>query len=123
MITSIEIKGLKLQAFHGVLPQEHTVGNLYCIDLILQADLAQAMTTDHLEDTLNYATAVQIIREEMAVPSSLLEHVAGRIIRRLAETWPQAQKADLRIAKEAPPVGAEVEYGAFHVQCDLRTLS
>lgn len=123
MITSIEIKGLKLQAFHGVLPQEHTVGNLYCIDLTVRADLAKAMTTDRLEDTLSYATAVRIIQEEMNTPSALLEHVAGRILRRLAATWPEAQEADLRIAKEAPPVGAEVGCCAFRVTCDLHTLS
>lgn len=123
MITSIEIKGLKLQAFHGALPQERTVGNLYCIDLTVQADLTKAMDTDRLEDTLNYATAVQIIREEMTIPSALLEHVAGRIISRLAATWPEALQADLRIAKEAPPVGTEVESCAVRIECDLHAFS
>lgn len=122
LTTTIEIKGLKLQAFHGVLPQEHAVGNAYRIDLTIEAGLAAAMKTDRLADTLDYAAAVKIVQEEMAIPSALLEHAAGRILRRVAATWPQARKADLRIAKQTPPVGGEVESCAFRVECDLREL-
>lgn len=108
MTTSIEIRGLRLQAFHGVLPQERTVGNFYTIDLTIGADLAAAVETDDLGDTIDYGAVVRIIREEMDRPSALLEHVAGRILRHIAWTFPQATEADLSIAKLAPPVEGEV---------------
>lgn len=38
----IHLKGLKLYAFHGVLPQENKVGAEYTIDLRLKTDFTQA---------------------------------------------------------------------------------
>lgn len=109
MITSIEIQNLKLQAFHGALPQERSVGNLYRIDLSVDADIAQAVVTDRLQHTINYAEVIEVIRTEMSLPSSLLEHVGGRIVGRLLERWPAITHYDLRIAKLTPPVKADVE--------------
>lgn len=115
MKTAIEIRGLKMQAFHGALSQERTVGNLYVVDLTLTADLTAAVESDDLDDTIDYGIVVRIIREEMSRPSALLEHVAGRILHHVAWTFPQAAEADLRIAKIAPPVAGEVESCAVRV--------
>ena len=49
MITKIEISNLKIQAFHGALPQEHIVGNSYSIDLTITTDFSAAMVSDNLE--------------------------------------------------------------------------
>lgn len=38
----IHLKGLKLYAYHGVLPQENQVGAEYTIDLRLKTDFTQA---------------------------------------------------------------------------------
>lgn len=51
----IHLKGLKLYAFHGVLPQENKVGAEYTIDLRLKTDFTQAAENDRLEGTINYA--------------------------------------------------------------------
>ena len=116
MTTAIEITGLRCQAFHGVLPQEHTVGNLYEIDATIEADLTRATATDELADTINYADAVDVILAEMRKPSRLIEHVAGRIVESLRRRFPQAEGIDLRIAKLSPPIPADVKACAVHVR-------
>ncbi len=116
MISQIEIRDLELQAFHGVLSQERVVGNLYSIDASLSVDFTAAMESDQLTDTVNYAAVVWLIQEEMAQPSQLIEHVAGRILKRIHRTWPQVTGVDLRIAKLAPPIEAKVQACAVHVQ-------
>lgn len=116
MVTLIEIQNLKLQAFHGALPQERTVGNDYRIDAILEADIPEAMESDELQDTVNYAEVVEAIREEMKIPSNLLEHVAGRILKRLHKDFPRIRKTDLRIAKMVPPIEADIEACAVHIK-------
>ena len=116
MTTLIEIQNLRLQAYHGALPQERIVGNSYRIDATLETDFLKAMESDELTDTVNYAEVVGAIRDEMNRPSSLLEHVAGRIIRRLHNDFPPIRKIDLRIAKMAPPVQADIEACAVHVK-------
>jgi len=116
MTTKITINNLKLQAFHGVLPQEHIVGNLYSIDLTITTDYSQAMVSDNLEDTISYADAAEIVKEEMLIPSQLLEHVAGRIIRHLQSRWgDRIQGIDLEIKKLSPPISMDIEFCGVHV--------
>ncbi|MBR0037823.1 MAG: dihydroneopterin aldolase [Bacteroidales bacterium] len=117
MKSYIEIDNLQLQAFHGVLEQEHSVGNLYRIDCKIEVDVTRAMESDELTDTVSYADVVSIIQKEMQLPSKLLEHVAGRIVSQIRQQYgQQVQGIDLRIAKLCPPIGhAQVEACALHI--------
>ena len=73
------------------------------------------MKTDNLEGTLNYAEVYQKVREEMATPSKLLEHVAGRIAHRLFSDFPEIQKLQLSITKVNPPMGADSDGAGVEV--------
>ena len=97
MSSKIYLRNVRFHAFHGVLPQEGIVGNDYLVNLVLDYDFSSAMQTDDLQGTLNYAEVYQKVREEMAVPSKLLEHVAGRIAYRLFSDFPEIQKLQLSI--------------------------
>ncbi len=107
MSSKIYLRNVRFHAFHGVLPQERIVGNDYLVNLVLDYDFSSAMQTDDLQGTLNYAEVYQKVREEMAVPSKLLEHVAGRIAHRLFSDFPEIQKLQLSITKVNPPMGAD----------------
>ena len=107
MSSKIYLRNVRFHAFHGVLPQEGIVGNDYLVNLMLDYDFSSAMQTDELQGTLNYAEVYQKVREEMAVPSKLLEHVAGRIAHRLFSDFPEIQKLQLSITKVNPPMGAD----------------
>lgn len=110
MTHSVIIKGLKLYAYHGVLPQERIVGSYFTIDVRIYTDFTRAMQTDELDGTISYADVYDIIRDEMATPSKLLEHVGGRITDRIFRQYPgQAARITLCISKENPPMGAECE--------------
>ena len=107
--STIYIKSLRLHAFHGVLPQERTVGNDYEVTARVNYDIRRAVQTDNVADTLNYAELCRLITEEMAQPSSLIEHVAGRVARRIFSTFPAANSLTLSITKTNPPMGADCE--------------
>lgn len=111
----ISINGLKVYARHGVYEQERKVGNDFEVDLHLDVPRSDdAMASDCLADTINYAEAVEIIKGEMAMPSRLLEHVAGRIRRRLEQAYPgQIAGGALTVAKLAPPISAELSSVSF----------
>lgn len=68
-------------------------------------DVETAATTDELQDTLSYADLFQIAKEEMMIPSQLLEHVAGRICLHIYQAHSCAQAIDITIEKENAPVG------------------
>lgn len=115
MSSKIYLRNVRFHAFHGVLPQEGIVGNDYLVNLVLDYDFSSAMKTDDLQGTLNYAEVYQKVREEMAVPSKLLEHVAGRIAHRLFSDFPEIQKLQLSITKVNPPVGADSDGAGVEV--------
>lgn len=115
MSSEIYLRNVRFHAFHGVLPQEGIVGNDYLVNLVLDYDFSSAMKTDDLQGTLNYAEVYQKVREEMAVPSKLLEHVAGRIAHRLFSDFPEIQKLQLSITKVNPPMGADSDGAGVEV--------
>jgi len=104
----IELKKMIFHAHHGVEEQEQIVGNTFQVDLKLFLDLKKAIESDKLEDTLNYADIYKIIKEEMLIPSHLLEHVAGRIIRKIRQNYSCISKIKIRLAKINPPIEGEI---------------
>ena len=95
----IVLSNLRFHACHGVMEQERIVGADYRLE--------QAVETDRVEDTLNYATAYDLIRREMQQPSQLLEHVAGRIGKSLMSAFPLIRALTVELTKVNPPMGAD----------------
>ena len=102
--STIELCGLKFFARHGVLPEERLQGNTFTVDLSLEADISQAIATDALDDTINYAEAYEVVKHEMSQPSQLLEHVCGRISHALLHRFATLQRVRVRVAKHNPPI-------------------
>ena len=102
----IHMEGMKFYAFHGVLPQENLVGANFYIDLKLKTDFTRAAETDELAGTVSYADIHTVVKEEMKIPSKLLEHVCQRIARRLFHDFPTIETIDISLFKENPPMGA-----------------
>ncbi len=103
------IRRLRLYAFHGVMEQERRVGGWYVLDLRVKVDVSEAMRSDCVDDTLSYADLLSVVRQEMGVPSALLEHVAARIWQAVFSRFPQAQAIELKLTKENPPMGADCD--------------
>ena len=103
----IYINDLRFHAFHGVMPQERLTGNDYSVDLRVGYDVSSAMLSDHVNDTVNYATLYEIVRQEMSVPSQLVERVAYRIADRISHRYPDVTRMDVRVTKLNPPLGAD----------------
>ena len=112
------LKDIRLQGFHGVLPQERVVGAYFIINVSIGTDFSRAMATDELEGTISYADAYEVVKAEMAMPSQLLEHLAGRICKALLERFPAADTIHLEIFKENPPMGADC--GGAGVSVDVK---
>ena len=105
----ILLKDLRFQARHGVGAQETLVGNEFTVNLRLRTDLTKAVRTDDVADTLSYADVFEAVRDEMSRPSQLLEHVAGRIARRLFHDFPALDEIGLKLMKRNPPMGADID--------------
>jgi len=108
MTTQIELREMIFHAYHGVLQQEKMVGNTFIVNLLVIADLSNAIQSDRLEDTIDYSQIFSLVKDEMSIPSQLLEHVGGRIVHSLKEKFPIIKEITLRLSKLNPPFSGEV---------------
>lgn len=103
----IEIKGLRLMACHGCLPEEQTTPQPFVLDVSLYRDLTRAGKTDALEDTVNYAEVVErITRTVCDVTCRLIERVASRVAEMLLKEYP-LEIVTVRVHKPQAPVDAD----------------
>jgi dihydroneopterin aldolase len=105
----IQVKNIKLYAFHGCLNEEAKIGSDYRIDLEVKTNLQSSSESDELIDTVDYVHLNFIVKEEMAIRSKLLEHVAKRILDRVLIELKTVKKATISVAKINPPIGGNVE--------------
>lgn len=112
----IVLNDLRFYAYHGVLPQERRVGGDYSVTLRIEADLSEAVASDDVALTLNYAELYEVVKREMLIPSRLLEHVAGRIAKSVIDTFPQAQSIALKVVKLNPPMGADCQGAGVEIR-------
>lgn len=105
--SQIRLSGLKFYAYHGVLHQERTVGAYFILNLTIDTDFSEALSSDKLDATISYADVLATVQDVMRKPSALLEHLAGRICQALFDGFPAAMAIHLDITKQNPPMGAD----------------
>ena len=116
-IGTIELEGMEFRANHGCLEREKIVGNDFVVDFRGDVDMSAAIESDNLEDAVNYALIYDAVAREMAQPSDLLEHVAGRIMKALAAEFPQFVSFSVRVSKKRPPVDGIVQWSRITLTC------
>ena len=104
----ISLENICLFAYHGCLAEETVIGSDYRVDIEVGANLEEAALSDDLQDTADYVTIHRIAKEEMAVPSKLLEHVARRIALRILAEIRMVERGRVRVSKINPPIGGDV---------------
>jgi dihydroneopterin aldolase len=105
----IDVKGIRLFAYHGCMDEESRIGTDYEVNLTVWADLTTSAQTDKLKDTVDYVALNRIVKEEMAIRAKLLEVVAQRIINRILAEEPLVQRVKVSVSKLAPPIQGDVE--------------
>lgn len=106
----LELEGMEFNACHGCLERERVCGNEFVVDFTGRIDMSASAVSDKLEDALNYSLIYDAVAEEMAIPSDLLEHVAGRIVQTLKERFPELISFSVRVSKKRPPVSGVVQW-------------
>lgn len=85
------------------------IGSDYRVDLEITTDLSQPAASDKLSETVDYVHLNNIVKEEMALRSNLLEHVAKRIIDRIFSEIVEVTEVIVEVSKINPPIGGDVE--------------
>lgn len=115
-MATIALEGMQFYAYHGFYEEEQIIGNHFIVDVTVDARVNQAARTDDLTRTVNYETIYTICRIEMRKSSALLEHVAQRIMDKIAGQFSNVKTVKVRISKQQPPLGGRVDRAYIEMQ-------
>lgn len=114
---SIIIKGLKVLAHHGVLPEEKQKGQPFYLDIELAADLSLPCLSDNVEHTVNYDTVCRVAERAMTEKNyDLIERAAQVVCDAILEQFPGVNQVELTLRKPEAPVKCEIEYAAVRIR-------
>ena len=112
----IEVTGIELYAYHGCMGEESVLGGKYIVDIVLTTDFTKSAETDQLVDTIDYVAVRNIVVEEMAIRSKLIEHVAYRILSRFKTAFTSLILANIKVRKLNPPIQGVVKEVAVVIE-------
>lgn len=101
----IFLNNMVFYGYHGVLPEETSLGQKFYIDMELYLDLESAGRSDDLNKSVSYAdvyNTVKIVAE--GTPFKLLEAFAESLSSIVLRDYPLIDKILVRIRKPEAPV-------------------
>ena len=111
----VELRGLSVYTHHGVTDAEREVGQRLEIDISFEVPDCDAVLTDRLEDTVDYAEVTDIVVLAATERSyKTLERLCQVIAERLAERFGSGS-VRVRAAKPEPPLPVAIEEAAVEV--------
>jgi 7,8-dihydroneopterin aldolase/epimerase/oxygenase len=111
----VELRGLSIFTHHGVSDAEQEVGQRLEFDLTFDVPDCDAVLTDRVEDTVDYAEVCDIVALAATERSyRTLERLGQVIAERLMERF-SCEEVTVRAAKPEPPLPYTVSEAAVEV--------
>jgi dihydroneopterin aldolase len=116
---TIEVRGIEVYGFHGVLADERERGQLFVVDLEREVDpdlAARAATNDRIEDAVDYRDVVDAVGEVSdARAYQLLEAFSTALAETLLARFPLV-RARVAVRKPEVVLARPVAYAAVVVE-------
>jgi dihydroneopterin aldolase len=106
MTQKIQIRGLRVYGYHGVMEHEREEGQYFIVDASIKVDAERASATDDISNTVSYAEIAQLIADNVRNnPVNLLETLSQRLADEiLAAAGPWAKKVKVTVSKPDAPI-------------------
>ena len=115
----VELRGLSIYTHHGVTEAEREVGQRLEFDVSFDVPDCDAVLTDRLEDTVDYAEACDMVALAATERSyRTLERLCRVIGERLLERF-GCESVTVRASKPEPPLPLAIEEVAVEVTLEL----
>ena len=113
---TIELQGILLHGYHGVLDEERRDGQRFIVDVALDLEHEQAARTDEIEEAVDYRQVVARVREiSDARAYHLLEAFSAALADALLEDFP-VSAVRVRVRKPDVVLDPPVEFAAVSVE-------
>ena len=101
----ITVEGIRVFAYHGHLPEEAILGGHFFVSVWVTANTSEVEKTDCLTHTVDYVRIIEIVKEQMAIRSNMIEHPAKRIVDAILPLQ-KVHKVKVEVEKIQPPIDA-----------------
>ena len=113
---TIELHGIDLYGFHGVLERERAEGQRFLVDVELDPTSEAAAATDRIEDAVDYRDVVAtVIEVSDAEAYNLLEALAAALAEALLTRFP-VTRVRVRVRKPDVVLPRPVDHAAVVVE-------
>ena len=112
----IKLEGLEFFGYHGCLPHEHEIGQIFLVDVLLKVDLKAAGKRDDLACTVNYADVYELVREIMTGETRhLIEALAEDIATSILREFPTVNSVQVGVHKPSAPLPGKIRDAAVRI--------
>ena len=112
----IELRGLRVTAVVGVLPEERERAQPLEVDLDLLVDVSAAGLSDSLVDTVDYATVCDlVVATTQDARPLLLERLAAAVADAVLSSDPRIAAVEVALRKLRPPVAHDLHSSGVRI--------
>jgi dihydroneopterin aldolase len=113
---TVEVLGIELAGYHGVLEEERARGQRFLVDVWLEPADDRAARSDRIEDAVDYRKVVELVRQVSESRAFyLLEALATAVADRLVAELP-VDGVRVRVRKPDVVLELPVEHAAVSVE-------
>ena len=102
-MVTIELKDIKMYAYHGIHDGEEKVGSPYLINLEVSYEEEDTMF-ESLLNTVDYEVLYDLLKQRMSINTLLLERLCSSIISKIKHRFPLIDSIRLSIYKLEAPI-------------------
>ena len=117
----ITVEGIRVFAYHGHLPEEAKLGGHFIVNIWITADTTKVEKSDDLNDTVDYVKIIEIVKQQMAIRSDMIEHPARRIVDAILPLQ-KVQKVKVEVQKITPPIDATFDKISVTIKVERKDL-
>lgn len=117
MRLTVELDRMRIRAFHGLLPQEKQVGNIFEVSIEAWfSPSVSSMEREDIDSTVNYADMADIANQIMSGPCELLETVAIKLMKAIRDRWDFLEGGKVKITKVTPPIPVPMKGASVKIE-------
>lgn len=100
----IHVSDIRCYGYTGLLPEEQVLGQWFAVNLTLWTDLRAAEKSDDIEDTVNYVSAIEAVKDVVKLQKfKTIEALAKTISDELLALC-GVEKVTVHLTKCSPPI-------------------
>jgi dihydroneopterin aldolase len=104
----IQLEGMVFYGYHGVAPEEQTLGQRFVVDVEAERGLRAAGVSDDPGDTVDYSLIYQAVKQVVEGPSrKLLENIAEEIAGLVLKSF-DVEAVRVKVRKPEVPIKGSV---------------